>query len=132
MRYAGADSDVRNSSLLISQYLRATVSTLEGRANSCVSPAAMTPPVKRKNARRGRPPVGTGGQKVSEYPQVMIRLPRETKVTLDALSGLTGTPIWRLVDQAIEHYVQHMPESQRRLLVGVRERRAREKKNNGV
>ena len=88
----------------------------------------MMPSPKRKNTRQGRPPVGAGGQKVSEYPQVMIRLPRETKVTLDALSGLTGTPIWRLIDQAIEQYVRHMPESQRRLLAGVRERRALERK----
>ncbi len=86
------------------------------------------PAPKRKPARQGRPPVGPGGQKVSDYPQVMIRLPRETKVTLDALSALTGTAIWRLIDQAIEHYVQHMPQAQRRLLVGVRARRAQERK----
>ena len=56
---------------------------------------------RRKSARMGRPPVGSDGEKVSEYPQVMIRLPRGTKATLDALSGLTGTPIWRLIDQAV-------------------------------
>ena len=46
----------------------------------------------------------------------MIRLPHQTKTTLDALSGLTGTPIWRLVDQAVEVYVQALPEGERKLL----------------
>ena len=82
---------------------------------------------RRKSGRLGRPPVGTDGEKVSEYPQVMIRLPRETKATLDARSGLTGTPIWRLIDQAVAAYVDHMPEPQRKLLAGVRERRAHER-----
>ena len=79
----------------------------------------------KKPARpRGRRPVGLNGEKVSEYPQVMIRLPHQTKTTLDALSGLTGTPIWRLVDQAVDVYVQALPERERKLLLGVRLRRA--------
>src|SRR6266487_2919514 len=79
----------------------------------------------KKAARpRGRRPVGLNGEKVSEYPQVMIRLPHRTKTTLDALSGLTGTPIWRLVDQAVDVYVQALSENERRLLLGVRLRRA--------
>jgi len=82
---------------------------------------------RRKGARMGRPPVGSDGEKVSEYPQVMIRLPRATKATLDALSGLTGTPIWRLIDQAVAAYVEQMPDAQRKLLAGVRERRAHER-----
>ena len=81
----------------------------------------------RRKSRLGRPPVGADGEKVSEYPQVMIRLPRETKATLDALSGLTGTPIWRLIDQAVAAYVDHMPEPQRKLRAGVRDRRAHER-----
>jgi hypothetical protein len=79
-------------------------------------------------ARLGRPPVGADGEKVSEYPQVMIRLPRGTKATLDALSGLTGTPIWRLIDQAVAAYVDQMSEAQRKLLAGVRDRRAVERR----
>ena len=72
---------------------------------------------------RGRRPIGLHGEKVSEYPQVMIRLPHQTKTTLDALSGLTGTPIWRLVDQAVDVYVQALPDAERKLLLGVRRRR---------
>ena len=78
----------------------------------------------------GRPPVGSDGEKVSEYPQVMIRLPHETKATLDALSGLTGTPIWRLIDQAVAAYVEQMPPAQRKLLAGVRDRRANERRRH--
>jgi hypothetical protein len=83
----------------------------------------------RKRGRVGRPPVGAYGEKVSEYPQVMIRLPGRTKAVLDALSGVTGTPIWRLIDQAVKVYVGQLPGPERRLLAGVRSRRAAEKRS---
>jgi hypothetical protein len=83
----------------------------------------------RKRGRVGRPPVGAHGEKVSEYPQVMIRLPGRTKAVLDALSGVTGTPIWRLIDQAVKAYVGQLPVSERRLLESVRSRRAAEKRS---
>lgn len=79
---------------------------------------------KTKPTRLGRPPVGTKGEKVSDYPQVMIRLPHATKDVLEALSGLTGTPVWRLIDQAVETYVRQLSDSERKLLASVRQRRA--------
>ena len=79
---------------------------------------------KPKPARTGRPPVGRQGEKVSDYPQVMIRLPQATKDVLEALSGRTGTPVWRLIDQAVEVYVNQLSDSERRLLTSVRQRRA--------
>ena len=91
---------------------------------------AMMATGRRKTVRMGRPPVGSDGEKVSEYPQVMIRLPHETKATLDALSGLTGTPIWRLIDQAVAVYVEQMSPAQRKLLAGVRDRRANERRRH--
>jgi hypothetical protein len=78
----------------------------------------------KKTVRMGRPATGLRGEKVSEYPQVMIRLPQPTKAALDALSGATGTPIWRLVDLAVQSYLKALPEAQRRLVAGVRELRA--------
>jgi hypothetical protein len=81
-------------------------------------------PLKQRRARLGRPPLGENGEKVSDYPQVLIRLPPQTKALLDALSGVTGTPIWRLVDQAVAAYVRHLPGRERRLLAGVHARRA--------
>ena len=80
--------------------------------------------VKSKTVRLGRPPIGRRGEKVSDYPQVMIRLPHATKDVLEALSGLTGTPVWRLIDQAVDVYVKQLSESERRLLASVRQRRA--------
>lgn len=78
----------------------------------------------RKTARLGRPASGLRGEKVSEYPQVMIRLPRHTKDALDALSAATGTPIWRLIDVAVGDYLQRLPQAQRKLVAGVRDLRA--------
>jgi predicted DNA-binding protein len=79
---------------------------------------------KSKAPRLGRPPIGRKGEKVSDYPQVMIRLPHATKDVLEALSGLTGTPVWRLIDEAVDVYVKQLSESERRLLASVRQRRA--------
>ena len=80
----------------------------------------------KPKAKLGRPAIGARGEKVSAYPQVMIRLPQATKDVLEALSGLTGTPVWRLVDQAVDAYVRHLSESERKLLAGVQQRRAAE------
>ena len=79
---------------------------------------------KSKTSRLGRPPLGRKGEKVSDYPQVMIRLPRPTKDVLEALSGLTGTPVWRLIDQAVLAYVEQLSDAERKLLASVRQRRA--------
>jgi predicted DNA-binding protein len=79
---------------------------------------------KAKTPRLGRPPIGRRGEKVSDYPQVMIRLPHETKDVLEALSGLTGTPVWRLIDQAVDTYVRQLSDAERKLLTSVRQRRA--------
>ena len=51
----------------------------------------------------------------------MLRLPRPTKDALDALSGATGTPIWRLIDAAVSDYIKNLPDTQRRLLTSIRE-----------
>lgn len=78
----------------------------------------------KKTSRLGRPATGHDGEKVSTYPQVMIRLPRQTKEALDALSGATGTPIWRLIDLAVGSYIRTLPEAQRKLVSGIRVLRA--------
>jgi hypothetical protein len=78
----------------------------------------------RRPARGGRPPAGSRGEKVSDYPQVMIRLPQATKDVLDALSGATGTPVWRLIDTAVDAYVRGLPDAQRQLVARVQSLRA--------
>ena len=54
----------------------------------------------------------------------MIRLPQQTKEVLEALSGLTGTPVWRLIDQAVEVYVNQLSDAEKKLLASVQQRRA--------
>ena len=58
----------------------------------------------------GRPPAGARERTRQPVPQLTIRLPAETKAKLSTLSLLTGTPIARLIDTAVETYVQHLPE----------------------
>ena len=79
-----------------------------------------------KSRKMGRPASGPSGQKVSAYPQVMIRLPQQTKATLEALSGATGTPVWQLIDKAVESYVEQLPPTEQRLVAAVRDSRARQ------
>jgi len=78
----------------------------------------------RKTTRMGRPATGMHGQKVSDYPQVMLRLPQDTKEALEALSAATGTPVWRLIDTAVTAYIRNLPEAQRKLISSVRDLRA--------
>jgi len=70
----------------------------------------------------GRPPSGPRGERVSKYPQLTIRLPAETKAKLSTLSLLTGTPIWRLIDAAVDTYVQHLPEPEKSRLGEIADR----------
>jgi hypothetical protein len=60
------------------------------------------------------------------------RLPRETKEVLDALSGRTGTPIWRPIDESVRVYVDQLSESERLLLTSVQRRRATKRDGNNT
>jgi predicted DNA-binding protein len=81
----------------------------------------------KREAERGpgRPPAGPDGTKVSTFPQLTIRLPAETKAKLNTLSLLTGTPMWRLIDQAVDAYVRNLPEPDRSKLGDIAERLVR-------
>lgn len=70
----------------------------------------------------GRPPSGPSGERVSDYPQLTIRLPAATKARLSTLSLLTGQPIWRIIDRAVDVYVQHLPDPERTRLGDITER----------
>lgn len=75
--------------------------------------------------KRGRPASGPGGAKVSNYPQLTVRLPAETKARLTTLSLLTATPVWKIIETAVETYVQHLPDDERKLLGSIADRLAR-------
>jgi hypothetical protein len=38
--------------------------------------------------------------------------------------GVPGTPVWRLIDQAVDVYVKQLSDAERRLLTSVQQRRA--------
>jgi hypothetical protein len=58
---------------------------------------------------------------VSDYPQLTIRLPAATKAKLSTLSLLTANPIWRIIERAVDVYVQNLPEPERSRLVASEE-----------
>jgi hypothetical protein len=76
-------------------------------------------------AKRGRPPAGPGGRKVSEYPQLTVRLPVETRARLSTLSLLLAQPMWRIIDQALAVYVRHLPAEDQKILGPVVDRLVR-------
>jgi hypothetical protein len=75
--------------------------------------------------RVGRPPAGDGGEKVSGYAQVTVRLPARTKALLNAVTGMTGLPAWRIFDAALGLYVEKLPREEQQILSHVQRRRAR-------
>lgn len=83
---------------------------------------------KHQPARRskpGRKAAGHGGQKVSGYSQVTMRLPPPTKALLDAITAMTGLPAWRIVERALPAYVRELSTDEQRVLTLVRQHRAK-------
>ena len=62
----------------------------------------------------GRPPTGSHGERVSDYPRLTVRIPRGTKNRLELLSTLRGVPVWKLLDTAVLAYIEQLPEDERR------------------
>ena len=72
--------------------------------------------------RAGRPPAGTNGEKVRDYPQLSVRLPHEFKARLNALSAVTGLAQWRVIVEALNCFVHDLPPTDRALVDGLSER----------
>jgi hypothetical protein len=71
----------------------------------------------------GQPPKGPDGERVSEYPSLLVRIPKATKRQLQALSAIRRVPQWTLVDQAILKYIDTLPEDERQQIDQSRSRR---------
>jgi hypothetical protein len=70
-----------------------------------------------KRRRIGRPPAGAqDGEKVTDYPQLSIRLPAAARATLQALSLIESRPQWRVISDAIDCYTKSRSESERKLI----------------
>jgi hypothetical protein len=70
-----------------------------------------------KRRRIGRPPAGArDGEKVTDYPQLSIRLPGDARATLQALSLIESRPQWRVISDAIDCYAKGRSDSERRLI----------------
>lgn len=55
---------------------------------------------KKRAPGGGRKPAGERGERVSEYPALIMRLPISTQAPMRALATVRGVPLWRLFDQA--------------------------------
>lgn len=71
-------------------------------------------------AKRGRRPSGVSPEgkpeKTSEYPKLTIAMRPEAKARLDAVSTLLKLPAWRILDAALDRYLEAMPVEDRRII----------------
>src|SRR5438876_10401077 len=61
-------------------------------------------PMTERHRAVGRPPAGLRGEKTSTYPQLSVRLPAETLATIHALGSVIGSPLWRVVADALNTF----------------------------
>jgi predicted transcriptional regulator len=74
---------------------------------------ATTRTAQRNNRKAGRPPAGINGDRVADYPQLSVRVPPEVRETLIAVAALRRQPHWRIMMEALTHYVRSLPRDQR-------------------
>jgi hypothetical protein len=78
----------------------------------------------RKRKGVGQPPKGPRGERVTDYPVLLVRIPPDAKRQLSALSAHRRVPQWRLVADAIATYIAHLPADERELIERSRGRKA--------
>ncbi len=68
---------------------------------------------KDRPSRPGRPPAGVGEngkpERVSKYPKLTVSMKPATKARLEAYSTLTRQPAWRIIEAALNHYLESIP-----------------------
>lgn len=63
-------------------------------------------PSRQRAPGAGRKPAGDGGERVKDYPSVMLRLPIATLAKLKAAAAVQGVPSWRVINAAVLAYVE--------------------------
>ena len=79
----------------------------------------------------GRPPAARdlGAEaKTSEWPRYTFTTPPGLRETINAIVTLENRPAWRIIADAVAHYVQSLSPEDRRLVDGIA---ARSKVNRG-
>ena len=71
---------------------------------------ATRPNHKKIRKRVGRPPAGNFGERVTDYPQVSFRLPRDTRDKLRVVSKSMQQPQWRVIVESVDTYIRHLPD----------------------
>ena len=83
----------------------------------------MTDNRTKDRRRAGRPPAGArAGEKVTDYPQLSLRVPIEFKARLNALSAVTGLAQWRVIVEAINCLFHDLDPADRELVDGLSQR----------
>jgi predicted transcriptional regulator len=91
---------------------------------SRLPPAGSAVNAVRKRKRVGRPPAGARtGEKVTDYPQLSVRLPPDAVHRLQALSVVSRQPQWRLITDAIQCLIDRQSEADRRMVEQIATRR---------
>jgi hypothetical protein len=81
---------------------------------------------RKSRARVGRPPAGARtGEKVTDYPQLSVRLPPSAVRRLQALAAVSRQPQWRIVTDAIQCLLDGLPDAERRKVDGLVKRSAK-------
>ena len=77
----------------------------------------------KKRLKPGRPPAGDGpGERVTDYPQLAVRVPPSMLRRLRAISTVLRQSQSRVLVDALDTYVEAMPDDKRRLIDGLLER----------
>lgn len=70
------------------------------------APTALPAAIRRRAPGAGRKPAGDDGERVKDYPTVMLRLPVATLAQLKAAAAVRGVPAWRLINEAVLAFVE--------------------------
>ena len=66
-----------------------------------------------RKRRRGRPRGGANGQRIRDYPVVLVRVPPRTRRLVIATASIMGKPMWQVVTDMAFHYLYvHLANNQ--------------------